>query len=134
MEVFRLYGSFTMETVLAAAFGRVMDIQRGQSDELTKAAAALFSGVQEGQKTSRFYVTTLLSKLKFERNAAALRVCFLTGNFPWSIHILRYLLRGGERQLAFFTMQEIASQLIQQRQDEKSEPGKIRGYKLAIYI
>ena len=123
----RLYGSFTMETVLAAAFGRVMDIQIGQSDELTKAAAALFSGVQEEKTASSFYVTTLLSKLKFERNAAALRVCFLTGNFPWFIHVLRYLLRGDKRQLAFFTVQETASELIQQRQDEKSEPGKVRG-------
>ena len=76
----RLYGSFTMETILAAAFGRVMDIQIGQSDELTKAAAALFSGVQEGKTASSFYVTTL--KLKFERDAAALSVCFSYRQLP----------------------------------------------------
>ena len=52
-----------METTLAAAFGRVMDIQRGQSDELTKAAAAIFSGIQEGKKASLLYATTLLSML-----------------------------------------------------------------------
>jgi hypothetical protein len=58
---FRMYGSFTMETLLATAFGRVLDIQRGQSDELTQAAASVFSGSQEGKKTSAHYVTTLLS-------------------------------------------------------------------------
>jgi hypothetical protein len=51
-----------METLLTTAFGRVVDIQRGQSDELTQAAARMFSGLHEKEKTSSLYVTTLLSK------------------------------------------------------------------------
>ena len=57
----RVYGSFTMETLLAAAFGRVIDIQRGQSDLLTKSAAEFFRGTQEGKKTSLIYLNTVLS-------------------------------------------------------------------------
>ena len=50
-----------METLLATAFGRVIDIQRGQSDHLTKSAAEIFSSAQEGKKTSLIYLNTVLS-------------------------------------------------------------------------
>ena len=56
-----VYGSFTMETLFAAAFGRVIDIQKGHSDHLTKSAAEIFSGAQEGKKTSLIYLNTMLS-------------------------------------------------------------------------
>ena len=32
-----------METILATAFGRVVDIQRGEADEITKVCTSLFS-------------------------------------------------------------------------------------------
>ena len=50
-----------METILATAFGRVIDIQRGESSQLTEAAAEIFSGNHEGKTTSRRYLTVLLS-------------------------------------------------------------------------
>ena len=34
----RFYSTFTLETILAAAFGRVVDIQRGKAEELENAA------------------------------------------------------------------------------------------------
>ena len=34
----RLYSTFTLETILAAGFGRDVDIQRGKADELKEAA------------------------------------------------------------------------------------------------
>ena len=37
-----------METLIATAFGRYVDIQRGEADQLTDAAAAIFKGLQEG--------------------------------------------------------------------------------------
>ena len=51
-----------METLLATAFGRDIDVQRGQSDELTKAAATIFSGAQEGKSTSLLHLNMLLSE------------------------------------------------------------------------
>ena len=38
----RIYGAFTLESILAAAFGRVIDLQRGEADEVTKAAREVF--------------------------------------------------------------------------------------------
>ena len=34
----RFYSTFTLETILAAAFGRIVDIQRGKADELKLAS------------------------------------------------------------------------------------------------
>lgn len=44
----RIYGQFTMETILATAFGRVVNIQRGEADKLADAANVLFAGSQTG--------------------------------------------------------------------------------------
>ena len=39
----RIFGQFTMETILATAFGRQVNVLKGEGDELTEAAAAVFS-------------------------------------------------------------------------------------------
>ena len=39
----RIFGQFTMETILAAAFGRQVNVLKGEGDELTEAAAGMFS-------------------------------------------------------------------------------------------
>ena len=49
--IFSTYKLFTMETILATAFGRVIDIQRGEADELTKASASLSEAALEGGDT-----------------------------------------------------------------------------------
>ena len=40
-----------METILATAFGRVIDIQRGEADELTKASASASAAALEAGDT-----------------------------------------------------------------------------------
>jgi hypothetical protein len=40
----------------------VVDIQRGQSDELTRAAGTVFSGSQEAKNTSFIYLTVLIGE------------------------------------------------------------------------
>ena len=52
-----------METILATAFGRVVNVQRGESDELTKAARDRFRQLEEGRSTSRETVMLLISEL-----------------------------------------------------------------------
>ena len=42
-----------MEVILATAFGRAVDIQRGESDELTETAYHISQFLSEGQLTSR---------------------------------------------------------------------------------
>ena len=51
-----------METILAIAFGRVIDLQRGESDQLTEAARAMFRGGEEGKSTSLAPILLILSK------------------------------------------------------------------------
>ena len=39
----RIFGQFTMQTILATAFGRQVNVLKGEGDELIEAAAGLFS-------------------------------------------------------------------------------------------
>ncbi len=50
-----------METILATFFGRLVNVQQGESDELTKAAREHFGQAEEGKSTSRDTVMMLIS-------------------------------------------------------------------------
>ena len=41
-----------MEVILAVAFGRVVNVQRGEADKLTEAAQTIFAGAQEKSPSS----------------------------------------------------------------------------------
>ena len=60
--IVRTYCSFTMEIILATAFGRMIDIQRGESDELTKVTDERFRQMDEGQLTSRDGLVMVISE------------------------------------------------------------------------
>ncbi len=62
---YRIYGSFTMESILANAFGRSIDIQGGEADELTKVAQTFFEQSEEGKLVSRDMLVMLASKYTF---------------------------------------------------------------------
>ena len=47
--VCRVYSNFTLETILATAFGRIIDIQKGESDQFSKSMELLLSGFTDGQ-------------------------------------------------------------------------------------
>ena len=46
---FRVFGEFTLEVILATAFGRQVDLQKGESDEFSKAFHTILTGSEEGQ-------------------------------------------------------------------------------------
>lgn len=48
---------------MATAFGRIIDVQRGESDELTKAANERFRQLDEGRLTSRDVLVMMISEL-----------------------------------------------------------------------
>ena len=52
-----------METILATAFDHVIDIQRGESDELTRAVDSIFRGIQEGGSLDEDALISLFSEL-----------------------------------------------------------------------
>ena len=51
-----------METILATAFGRVINILKGESDQLAEAASTIFGGAREGSGGSALYLIALTSK------------------------------------------------------------------------
>ena len=42
--MYRIFGQFTMEIILATAFGCQINILKGEGNSLTEAAAGIFSG------------------------------------------------------------------------------------------
>ena len=97
VEVFGVFGKLTMETIIATAFGRIIDVQRGESDQLVDAAKMIFSGTTEGQYLS-------LSGLMF-----------IVSNFPCFEPFIRYILRKSEVANAFATIYEVGESLVQSR-------------------
>ena len=61
LPYFRIFGSFTMETILATGFGRIIDIQKGESDKLTEAAAVIFEIFRKGGSNAGFQLVLMLS-------------------------------------------------------------------------
>ncbi len=51
-----------METMLATAFGQAIEIQKGQSNQLTEAASVISGAVQEHKMFSKPFMIMLLSK------------------------------------------------------------------------
>ena len=51
-----------METILATAFGRVVEVQKGDSDEVVKAAREIFQSSDERNSVSFAIVMPLISK------------------------------------------------------------------------
>jgi hypothetical protein len=45
----RVYSNFTLETILATAFGRRINLQKGDSDQFSNSMELLLSGFTEGQ-------------------------------------------------------------------------------------
>ena len=39
----RMFGAFTLDSILSVAFGRITDVQSGKEDRLSKAVASVFS-------------------------------------------------------------------------------------------
>ena len=58
----RAYDSFTMESIFAAALGRHIEIQKGQSSSLTEATVSIFKLFQENKTFSHIYLFTIFSE------------------------------------------------------------------------
>ncbi len=116
---YSVYGAFTMETIVATSFGRVIDIQKGQSDELTVAANEIITGLQDKNGSNYLFLTMIISENR------ALNVlynwCIIgAGNFPWLEAILRYYVNhsGNAFIKAFQVLNEVSELLIEDRRKE----------------
>ena len=61
-NIYRIYGRFTMETILAIAFGRIVEIQKGDSDEIVEVAREIFQSSDEKNSVSIAIIIPLISQ------------------------------------------------------------------------
>ena len=115
IEVFnyRIYGNFTMETILATAFGRSVDIQRGESDQIVDIAKLMFSGSDEKKGLSFLIIMPLLSEYELKINK--FKVNFGPDSFPWLESILRVMAARAPIVKNVRTLFSIAKEMVRQR-------------------
>ena len=99
IDIHDAFGKLTIEAVVAAAFGRIIDIQRGESDELVNAAKEIFAITSEGQAFSAERLNVLLS------------------NFPCTVHILRFFATYSKVGGAYLKISSLALALIKARRE-----------------
>lgn len=99
VDISKLFSNFSMETVIAAAFGRVVEIQRGESDNLVDAARHMFTVTSEG---------SLLS---------AERLNLLLSNFPCIVPILRLIASRSKSGDSYETLKKLSLELIKSRRE-----------------
>ena len=96
--LYRTFGSFTMETILAIAFGRVVNLQKGEADELTLAAQGIF---RESEKGTMPTARLILS------------------NFPFLVGLLRWKVSSDvELMKSQIVLYETAISLVKARREE----------------
>lgn len=99
IDVALAFGNFSLEVILATAFGRSINIQRGESDDLLTAVKGLFTPAREGSDLSQERIVTLLS------------------NFPWMVSILRLLASRSKSGSHYQTLAKLSMALIQARRE-----------------
>jgi thromboxane-A synthase len=107
VEVFREYGSFTLETLIATAFGRYVNLQRGEADQLTEAASTVFHESTEGASLEPFVLLIGLS------------------NFPWLEPLLSRAIGRSAAGKALKLLYDTATRLIGDR-IENPQPPKVK--------
>ena len=97
VEVFDVFGKLTTEIIIATAFGRIIDIQRGESDQLIDAVKTFFSGATEGQ------ILNLNGLI------------FIISNFPWVEPLIRYIVQKSKVTDAASTIYKAGESLVKAR-------------------
>ena len=117
-----------METILATAFGRVIDIQRGESDDLARAVDSFFMNIQEGGFFDATALVSLFSELyitaKLMHRAYVSSLFSRAGNFPWMMSLLRFIVTRSKKGEQFALLENIALDLVRVRRESK-HPGKV---------
>ena len=129
MHTFSTCQSFTMETILATAFGRVIDVQRGEADELTKACTSLFTDVRERITYAELVIVLLCElhswdgekdrKREWEHGyLPSFLLSTLVANFPCLVHISRFLLSSLIKDNLLNVLHSTALGLVKARREE----------------
>ena len=119
----RRYASFTMETILSAAFGRVIELQKGQSNQLTEAATALMASTHEHKVTSPVFMAMLLSVLSITLTSTFVipLMHLRSGNMPWLLPVIRQIVKRGPQQKALEVLSSTSIGVIEERKKDRSK-------------
>ena len=105
VDVREWFGKFTMEVILATAFGRDISTDNDKENSLTRAAASVFQSLTSGSTQDSEKMLTILS------------------HFPWSVPFLTLLARRTKFARDFDYLEETALKLIQDRQNTMATTG-----------
>ena len=134
VDVFEYFGRYTMEVILASAFGRYKDIQSTEErDKLTDSADAIFGATREKSMLDAFMLLKWLCECAYLHlccvllslhllyllcNCCAVFGCVLPAIFPWLEHVLPYFIRNTKPAQAWLYLEQAASKLVKQRRVE----------------
>lgn len=106
VDVFKAFSSFTLEIMIATAFGQRVAIQRGEADKLTQAIQTFFLAAEEGSSLS-FAILTFLNSFSCLRP------------------LLRRLIRNSKAGDAIKLIYETAVRLIEARK-KNTQPREVK--------
>ena len=124
--MFRMYRLFAMETILATAFGREVNIQRGESDGLTKTAYTISNLMTEGQLTSREILHLIFSESSYIAALCLYNIIIFTaGNLPWAVPLARIILMYSSKGDIWRYMNKTALELVEARRRSANSGRKV---------
>ena len=97
VDVWKWFGLFSMEVILATAFGRDVDFQHNKETPIVKAAASIFRTGKVSSSTGFERLTLLLS------------------HFPWIVPLLKYLARKSVPAKNWDYLEDISLNIIEER-------------------
>jgi cytochrome P450 len=101
----KLFGKFTMEVILASAFGQYIDIQNSETEnELTTAAAFVFASTKEGESFNPLVLQKWLSLLP-----------------AWIPFLLRTYISNSPAIKARRHLAKVAEKLVKQRRENEEK-------------
>ena len=100
VNVWKWFGNFTMEVILATAFSRDISSDSVKENPLVKTAASIFQSVT-----------------KPKNNLVGEWLTMTISHFPWSVPFLRYFARRSKEARSFDYLNDIALKLIEDRRN-----------------
>ena len=121
-----MFQSFTLETLLAAAFGRSIDIQRGKADELMEAVKNCLVLFQKGQILSLDAIQMLYSMSNMQLLQISIMPPINSGHFScsWCVSALRFVAMNTKAGREVHKVEELVLTLIKARR-ESDNPEKV---------
>lgn len=96
-----LFGSFTLQNILATAFSRDVDLRSDKKNELINAAYSIFQSVRQVDKN----------------NNSGEKLLMITSHFPWIKHLLRFIARRTTAARSWDYVEDASLKMTQDRID-----------------